>query len=522
MISPSIRRAALFVAIGVLPAAASAQTALDALRFGDRSMALGQRSAGMAGLSAFGFPDAAALVTNPAGLGLLSSSFVGGAFTGTSVNTSSDLAIAGISSGDGIGEAAYGRLGTLVYAGRVPTVRGALVFGFGIQRTADFERDFGLDGQTNASSLSFGLVDRALGDYTVDGGVPSFRDRLARIGYEGGALDYVPSDNSNTFSYPFYTAVLPNTTVGQTTRVRHGGGLNEATAAVAVEVAPGVMLGGSLGLVYGRYAYAQTFVETDVNDANGATDYTITVDGVDYAGFQSMELRDTYRDRLAGLNARFGVALRPAGLPVRLGLGLETPTVMNVRETYNTTLATSFDNGRTLRSTDFDATLGEGDYDYRYVSPGRATFGIATSFGPVLVGADLEAVDWSRARFDAPDDPGYFDATNDEIRDGLRTVVNTRLGAELSLGRASVRAGWAFEPDARIEQSFSGQPSNRERQTTTLGASLRIAPRAVLDLSGAFRTVNDEFEPYVDEQKPLVVHNREERATVSLGLRIAL
>ena len=216
------------------------------------------------------------------------------------------------------------------------------------------------------------------------------------------------------------------------------------------------------------------------------------------------------------------MALRPTGMPVRLGLGLETPTVMEVRETYNTTLATAFDNGRTLASTDFDADLGAGDYTYRYVSPGRATLGVAATVGPVLLGADFEAVDWSRARFDAPDDPGYFDATNDAIRDGLETTVTTRLGGELNLGRLALRAGWAFQPDPRTDRSFNGQENKRERQTTTFGASLRVAPRAILDVSVAGQTYDDEFEPYVDAQNPLTVYNRETRGSLSIGLRVGL
>lgn len=514
-----VRTAAVaLLGAGAAPTA-SAQTALDALRFGDRSAALGMRSAGMAGLSAFGFPDAASLLTNPAGLGFLSSSFVGGAFTGTAVTTESDIAIGGTAAGGGDDETTRGRLGSLVYAGRVPTVRGSLVFALGLQQTSDFERAFATDGTTSASSLSFGLVDRALTDYTVEDGLPTFSDRLARIGYEGGAIDYVPGD---TFSYPFYTAVLPNTTVSQGSRVQHSGGLNEVTAAAAVEIAPGILLGGGLGLVFGDYRFVQQFTETDVNNANGAADYTLTVDGVEYAGFQSLELRDTYRDRIAGANARIGIALRPTGLPIRLGLGLETPTVMEVQETYNTTLATTFDNGRTLRSTDFDSDLGAGDYTYRYVSPSRATLGIATTVGPVLIGADFEAVDWSRARFDAPDDPGYFDTTNDAIREGLETTVTTRVGGELNLGRLALRAGYAYQPDPRSERSFNGQPSNRERQTTTFGASLRVAPRAILDVSVAGQTYRDEFEPYVDAQTPLAITNRETRGSVSLGLRVGL
>ena len=508
--------------LAVLAAPASAQTATDALRFGDRSPVLGLRAAGMAGVSAFGLPDAASLVTNPAGLALLGGSFVGGGFTGSLTRSDADYRVGGNSAGDGTGEATATRLGSFIYAGRVPTVRGSLVFALGLQQTAAYDRSRDIEGQTNLSSLSFGIVDRALADYTVSDGVPTFRDRLARIGYEGGLIDYVPGDASNTFSPPFYTAVLPNTTVSQAARVEDHGAMNEVTTAAAAEVAPGVFIGGSLGLTFGTYSYTQRFSETDINDENRAADYSITVEGVSYAGFRSAELRETYRDRMTGGNARLGIALRPTGLPLRLGLSVETPTVMEVRERYTTLLTTTFDNGRTLRSTDFDADLGTGDFTYRLRTPARATLGGAATLGPLLVGVDVEAVDWSSARFDAPDDPGYFDATNDDIRDNLRTTVSTRVGGELSLGSLALRAGYAYQPDARRELVFSGQPSERERHTSTLGASVRVAPRTLLDIAFATTTLRDEFEPYADDQRPVVVSDRSTRGAITLGLRVGL
>ncbi len=507
-------------ALAALPA--SAQTANDALRFADRSPVVGLRAAGMAGVSAFGLPDAAALLTNPAGLGFLATSFVGGSFTGSVTRSDAGYRVGAVNAGDGTAEATATRLGSLVYAGRVPTVRGALVFAIGLQQTAAYDRARDLSAETDATSLSFSIVDRALADYTVDGGVPTFRDRLARIGYEGGIIDYRPGDTGNTFSFPFYTATLPNTTVGQSTRIDDGGASNELTTAAAFEVAPGIMLGGAVGFTFGHYRYAQRFVETDVNDQNTAADYTLTVDGAEYRGFQSAELRESYRDRMAGVNARLGIAVRPQGLPIRLGLGLETPTVMEVRETYSTVLTTTFDDRRELRSTDFDADLGAGEFTFRVRTPARVTAGAAVYLGPALVGVDVEAVDWSSARFDAPDDPGYFDATNDDIRDGLRTTVSTRVGGELSLGRLALRAGYAYQPDAREEQTFSGQPSERERHTTTLGASVRLAPRTLLDLGFATTTLRDEFEPYVDEQRPVVISDRLARGQISLGLRVGL
>ncbi len=501
---------------------ASAQTATDALRFGDRSPVVGLRAAGMAGVSTFGLPDVASLVTNPAGLALLRTSFIGGSFTGSVNRSDAEYVVNGRASGDGTDESTATRLGSFIYAGRVPTVRGSLVFSIGVQQTASFDRSRDLQAQTDLSSLSFGIVDRAIPDYTDDGGVPTFRDRLARIGYEGGLIDYVPGDNSNTFSFPFYTAVLPNTTVGQRAIVEDRGAMNEVTTAAAAEVAPGVYIGGSLGLTFGTYRYTQRFTETDINNENGAADYSLTVDGVSYAGFQSAELRETYRDRMTGGNARLGIALRPSRLPVRLGLSLETPTVMEVRERYDTVLETTFDNGRSLRSTDFDADLGTGEFTYRLRTPARVTVGGAVYVGPLLVGVDVEGVDWSTSRFDAADDPGYFDDTNDDIRDNLRTTVSTRVGGELSLGSLALRAGYAYQPDARRSQTFSGQPSNRERHTATLGGSVRVSPRTLLDIAFATTTLRDEFEPYADEQNPVVVNDRSRRGAITLGLRVGL
>jgi hypothetical protein len=509
----------LLAALLVLPA--SAQTAVDALRYADRNPALGLRAAGRGGTAFAGWADPAALVTNPAGLGFYTTSTLGAALAHAGTQSAATYRIGTLAS-EQTADARALRLDGLSFVGKAQTVRGSLVFGAAFQQTTAFDRARALGAETNRTSVTFGLVDRALADYQVNSGNISFGDNLARIGYEAGLIDYVPSDSSNTFSYPFYTAVLPNTTVQQLARLDEEGALNELTFGGAVESAPGLMIGASVGLAFGRYRFTQRFEERDVNDENRASDFSLTIGGVNYAGFEQTIVRDRFEDRLVGVNARFGLAYQAPGSGIRVGASLETPTYYTVQEDYSTQIETRFDNGRVLSYGGRSGDTGTGDFEFTLRTPWRLGAGARAAFGTLTLSADAEYVDWTAMRFDAATDPGYFDGANDDLDEGLEPTLSPRVGAELSIGVLALRAGYAFQPDPRREKTFLGQASDRSRTLLTGGLSYRLSPRAALDVALGYTTFGDEYQPYVDDVERPFLRDEAERLRVAVGLRVGI
>lgn len=235
----------------------------------------------------------------------------------------------------------------------------------------------------------------------------------------------------------------------------------------AVEVAPRVLTGLSLNFVAGDYQFQQVLDEVD---ANGAPVF-LTED------FLEADLR--------GINLRGGVAAEVAP-GVRLGLVVETPTFYRVEE----------------RSDLFTT----GQFDYSITTPWRVSGGLVYELAGVLLAADLEFLDWSQARLRPTEDfrpPATEFDRNLDIRRTYREVLNTRFGAEYSIGPWAVRAGAAFQPDPlREELDQRGVEADRLRSTYTIGFSLKTIDRVAFDVAYAYTEFEDVLVPYASDETP--------------------
>jgi len=235
----------------------------------------------------------------------------------------------------------------------------------------------------------------------------------------------------------------------------------------AVEVAPRVLTGLSLNLIAGDYQFQQVLDEVDAS----GTPIFLTED------FLEADLR--------GVNLRGGVAAEVAP-GVRLGLVVETPTFYRVEE----------------RSDLFTT----GQFDYSITTPWRVSGGLVYELAGVLLAADLEFLDWSQARLRPTEDfrpPATETDRNLDIRRTYREVLNTRFGAEYSIGPWAVRAGAAFQPDPlREELELRGVEADRLRSTYTVGFSLKTVDRVAFDVAYAFTEFEDALVPYASEERP--------------------
>jgi len=256
----------------------------------------------------------------------------------------------------------------------------------------------------------------------------------------------------------------------------------------AVEVAPRVMTGLSLNLVAGDYQFQQVLDEVDAN----GTPVFLTED------FLEADLR--------GVNLRGGVAAEVAP-GVRLGLVVETPTFYRVEE----------------RSDLFTT----GQFDYSITTPWRVSGGLVYELAGVLLAADLEFLDWSQARLRPTEDfrpPATETDRNFDIRRTYREVLNTRFGAEYSIGPWAVRAGAAFQPDPlREELEQRGIEADRLRSTYTVGFSLKTIDRVAFDVAYAFTEFEDVLVPYASEERPQpLVSEDVARNRFLVGVRVDL
>jgi hypothetical protein len=502
--------AALLVAAAGVPGVAQAQTAPDALQFSQRAPAVGSaRVLGRGGTGRAGFAETNALYYNPAGLGWMEASVASG---GLAIVGTRDEARYQVGTLDPTqqGESVNNFGGHLALAYKFPTQRGSLVFAGAYNQVNTFGRAFSFTGLNSSNSITDTFLPAERDQYRLgENGLPLLPDSdLSFAAYEAGAIDY-DADYDEDGRYPFFQAVPPGAPIEQRGTVTQDGRLQEVSFGAGVEAAPDVMLGGSANFSFGTYRYENAYAEADVNDEIGPDDYFLATNP-ELEGFQRLTFEERFTANLSGVNLRGGVSAE--ALPgVRLGTTVETPTFYQVDEEFTQAeITTVFDqgdeDGNSLTYGNRSDDVGVGESQYRVRTPWRLGTGAQVNLLPITGGvldltltADVEFLDWSQLALDSdavdldgPDSPDVFADEN------FQAVVNTNLGAELRIGGAALRAGFASRPDP-VEGEFelySGEATDAGRETYSLGAGYRFAENVRVDVAWMSTRYDQQYRPY--------------------------
>ena len=538
--------------LGLIAAqSAQAQTALDALRFSQRSPATGARMMGFGGASIAGFADPSALFSNPAGLARYQTSEVSGSLLGFSTLDEGNYLTPDFTTPFESDVRDYG-FGNLAYIAKAPTTQGSLVVGIAYNQTNLFDRELAFAGDNATNSISeyflpintrdfteyevtrleegedpetvellYGqslVNDTYVVDFDPDG--DGFVNRpLSFAAFQTFGIDLDP-EAFEAGDYPFLPAVSAGT-VFQQGGVIEEGSLKEVNVGGAVEAAKDVMLGLSANVSFGTYRFERTFQEFDDLNDNDGTEGTID--------FNDLTLTEAFESDLLGFNVRGGLSSK-IGPGLRIGITLESPTFYTVTENYSTRLQVGFDDGDFFTyGDDVEEDAGTGEFEYQIRTPWRLGGGLAFDTGILILSADAEVIDWTQLRLDSGTDP--FDDVNETIEENLDIVVNGRLGAQFRLGNLALRAGFAIQPDPRsgILDIEEYSPLNdedrpgRTRRYYSAGVGIRLADNIHLDAGWMQERFNDAYQPYLldpanPDASPLV-EETVVRDRVSLGLR---
>ncbi|MFB6097505.1 MAG: hypothetical protein ABEK84_00005, partial [Salinibacter sp.] len=299
-----------------------------------------------AGLSA-GIAAPTALFGNPAGLGWISSSVIGGDFTVNRTQSNAKFLTPDATASADRTVSEY-RLGSVAGAYSFPTTRGSLVIAASFHQSNTYERGLNVLANNRTNSIT-GTFLPAPNGYEVDGKDLIFDSRRSRIAYEAGVIDFSRSvyDNGN---YPFFQAANPQApatngqmVLEQQENLLESGQMNELSVGAAVAIAPKVMLGGSLNITFGSYTFERLYRETEVSGLLPPEDpqnpqppydpYFLA--GTALEGFDEMQLEERINADLSGANFRFGLS-GEAAEGLRVGVHLETPTWLSVDEVFGT------------------------------------------------------------------------------------------------------------------------------------------------------------------------------------------
>lgn len=502
---------------GGLPVA-QAQTGEDILRFSERAPAVTPRATGLGGASIAGIGDYNAFFTNPAGLGLIRRSYVGGSLSFLNAEESAAYRTTGFA-GTVDNTVSNTRLGHLAYLYKMPTVRGSLVIGGGFSQVQAFERDLLFEGENGNNSITdffmplpseFSLEEN--GDGTFN---PTFSRPLSFIAYEAFGIDLDPDLATAYASGADVNPFLPAVTFGtvrQTGSVLEEGSLNEINLGAAVEAAPNLMVGASLNIPFGVYRFNRVFEEDDFQDDNDGSNGT--------TDFEGLFFEEGFESSIVGANLRLGVSSLVSPR-IRLGLTVETPTYYTVEEDYTTRLETFFDNGDAFSyGDDFDEDAGMGSFQYEMITPWRLGTGIALNQQNVSVYGDLEFVDWSQMELNSDD--FTFEDENRRIRQDFSSVINTRVGVEFRTNQLALRGGLAYQPDPRDFDTRTAEGATLDRSRTFLSAGLgyRFSDQMQLDVAWQQQRFDDQYLPYTEVNEAPVVDEEVIRNHLTVGVRV--
>ncbi|WP_419214054.1 OmpP1/FadL family transporter [Maribacter sp. X9] len=420
-----------------LCAIGSAQNINEALRYSTENLQGTARFQAMGG--AFGAlgGDLSSLNINPAGSAVFNNSLF--TISGSTYNTKNDVNYFGSGTSNKTNNLELNQIG------------GAFVFKntnldsdwkkfsltFNYDLVNNFDNTYVANGNSNqgidnyflnyAQGIPLGSILLQDGEYIEDayldiGAKQGFREQQAFLGYYGGILDPVASDNENTD----YTSNTIYSSVNQDFLRKTSGYNSKFTVNMASQYKDNFYMGASLNFHNVLYTKYDQFTESgydpssDIKNTN--FDSYLKTDG---SGF-SFSL-----GAIAKLNDN-----------VRLGGSYQSPTWYRLNDEFSQRIDSDLADSD-INFIDFDKINVFDTYTVK--TPSKLTGSLAYVFSKNgLLSFDYGYQDFSKTEL-RPTSDLSFQTVNNQISNDLRTVSTFRLGGEYRIEQISLRAGYRYE-----------------------------------------------------------------------------
>jgi hypothetical protein len=420
----------IFIALVAGFLSVDAQNEVDALRYSRLSVVGTARYSGLGG--AFGAlgADFSSLSVNPAGIALYRTSDF--SITPSLYMADAKSVYYGEQNTNSRSNFSLGNVGfvsvTNTGAGQNSFLR-KVMFGFGLNRTNDFNNHILIKGFNDRSSLLTVYRDQANGNTPSQ---LSGQDFLNKYGYSPSlAYDTYLIDETSVGSHEYFND-MPDGGVTQEMKLKTSGSMNEMVLSMGVNLKDKFFLGATVGIPYMRYFEKSTYSEIDSDSTNFY--------------FNSFTQTNTLSTTGSGINLKIGMIYKPVDF-IRIGAAFHTPTYYGkMTDKYTSTMVSVFDTIIADNRNSFSSSSPNGEYEYSLTTPLRAIGSIAFIFGKYgLLSADYEYVNYKGARLNA--ESYDFSDENYAIRHKYKGSSNLRLGTEWKYGQFSIRGGYGIEGD---------------------------------------------------------------------------
>lgn len=430
---------------------AFAQFPEDALRYSSLGTGIGARSLGLGTAYTGVSNDYSAIYWNPAGLAQIDKSEFSLGLSHISFNDKSTFF-----QNDKSFSTSSTKLNNFGVAYPFPVVRGSLVFAAGYNRINDFAGALSFTGFNPISSII---------QYYAPDGVPTEKTPAGNLAWE---LYLANVDSLGPYSYVFNSKIQDSVT--QSGKVLERGGLNNWSAALAIEAAKNLFLGVTVNLNTGSYFWQRNYSEKDLNNIYNTARYPFD--------FQSLYIDQTIDAAISGFSAKFGM-LYKLGNFTRFGLSVKTPTYLTIDETFTSQGESFFDNGDNYKYPPARPSRYKTKYDV--VSPFVFSGGFSYILNAFLFSADIEYTDWTQMEFQNA--PEYLLKLNTDIKEIFRSTVNLKAGIEYEFPGMGMRArtGIAYFPSP-----YKEDPESFAKKYFSMGISFLVQDVVAIDIAYSY------------------------------------
>jgi hypothetical protein len=353
-------------------------------------------------------------------------------------------------------------------------------FGIGFNRLNNYNYNAYIEGGNAETSYMDALKADAQGTepLNLDGFDTKLGFNTYLIDTLGGLTDYI--------------SAVPKAGTLQQKSLSVSGSNNELVITIGGNWNDRLYIGGTFGFPYLRYYETSTYEETDQADT--------------IPDFKHMSYDYYLETHGSGFNFKLGFIYRITDW-MRVGAAFHTPTFYSMRDKWNATMKSEFDNGDK-----FTADSPEGNFDYSLNTPFKANASLAFVIGKVaLITGEYEMVDYKGARMRSS--TYHFNDENHAIEKTLAFQSNVRAGFEVKIKEFALRAGYTFSTNPYENKNFG---SNRQAINGGVGVKF---DRFFLDASYSYIMSKDKYYLYPSVAFPvdntLTAHN----ALVTFGVK---
>ena len=449
----------ILIVILIFSSSIFAQNENDAVRLAVPGIITDARSLGLGNSHMTRSGDFSAMLFNPAGLALSTTSQLSGSFYYRYFENQSSF----FGNTDFYTNSTT-ELNQLGYLYKTPTTRGSLVYGFGYQKDKDF-----------TSSMSF------------NGFNPNNNSMIQDLTDKNDDIPYLLG-----LSYPLFSnndEYLGDTTIikgrlGQSGTIIEDGGINRFSFGSGVELSKGVYIGGSIHYLYGDYKNYREYYEDDVdNNYQEPTD----IGDPNTVNFQTMYLNDEISWNMSAWEFRFGFIIDWLDF-IRIGGSTKLPTTFRIKENYYFEAYSQFDGNYFI-----DILPTDSQVECEIKTPFEFSLGASIDLRLLHVNAQATFIDYSQMEFSGNLDQNMIRENNKVINSNFRATLNYNLGAELKIPFTEIRARAGI---MYYSSPYIDDPQNFDRVFLTAGAGIVAGDALKFDIAysyGFWDTYSDNY-----------------------------